>query len=211
MLIIAPFITALVAYLMGSINSAVILSKSFYGNDVRNYGSGNAGTTNMLRTFGIRAAVFTFAGDILKGLLAVVFGRFLFSSFGMAGQVVYGAYLAGYCAIIGHMYPLYFHFKGGKGVATGLGAVMAINPVVFGILFPIGLAIAGFSGFVSLASLSGAVLFPILVCVIRYISGGVDFIELLLALGLAALIIYNHRTNITRLLSGTENKFYKKK
>ena len=126
-------------------------------------------------------------------------------------QAGYIAYLTGYCAVLGHMFPIYFRFKGGKGVATSLGAVLAINPIVFGILFPVGLAIAGFSGFVSLASLTGAAAFPFMVLIYSAYTGSVDIIELALALGMALLIIYNHRENIKRLRAGTENKFYKKK
>lgn len=206
------FIAAAAAYLLGSINSAVIISKLFYKDDVRRHGSGNAGTTNMMRTYGIKAAAATFAGDILKGIAAVLAGRFLCARFGiLEPQADYIAYLTGYCAVLGHMFPIYFRFKGGKGVATSLGAVLAINPIVFGILFPVGLAIAGFSGFVSLASLTGAAAFPFMVLIYSAYTGSVDIIELALALGMALLIIYNHRENIKRLRAGTENKFYKKK
>lgn len=211
-LIFATLAAAAASYLLGSINCAVLFSTTLYGDDVRTHGSFSAGTTNMLRTYGAKAAALTFAGDILKGVLAVIAGRFLFSSFGAAEYQTYGAYLAGYATILGHMFPAYFHFKGGKGVATGLGAVFAINPVVFAVLFPVGLLIAAISGFVSLGSLSGAVLFPLLVAGNMLIKrGAIDINEVLLACGIALLIIYNHRTNIKRLISGTENKFYKKK
>ncbi|WMJ82835.1 glycerol-3-phosphate 1-O-acyltransferase PlsY [Oscillospiraceae bacterium LTW-04] len=210
--ILASLIATVTAYLMGSINCAVLFSTLFYGDDVRRHGSGNAGTTNMLRTYGAKAAALTFAGDILKGVFAVMLGRLLFSLFGATAQQTYGAYLSGYVAILGHMYPLYFRFKGGKGVATGLGAVCAINPPVFGVVFTAGIIIAGVSGFVSLASLSGAVLFPLLLAGSMLLKDGtVAPMELLLACGIALLVIYNHRENIKRLLSGTENKFYKKK
>ncbi|MFV0497265.1 MAG: glycerol-3-phosphate 1-O-acyltransferase PlsY [Candidatus Fimivivens sp.] len=210
--IVAPLVAAVVAYLMGSINCAVLFSTLFYGDDVRRHGSGNAGTTNMLRTYGAKAAALTFVGDILKGVFAVMLGRLLFSLSGAQEQQIYGAYLAGYVAILGHMYPLYFRFKGGKGVATGLGAVCAINPPVFGVVFIIGVIVAGVSGFVSLASLLGAILFPLLLAgSMLLIDGAVAPMELLLACGLALLVIYNHRENVKRLFSGTENKFYKKK
>ena len=210
--ILASLTAAAVAYLLGSINCAVLFSTVFFGDDVRNHGSGNAGTTNMLRTYGAKAAALTFVGDILKGVFAVMLGRWLFALLGAEAQQTYGAYLAGYAAIFGHMFPLYFRFKGGKGVATGLGAVCAINPPVFAIMFAAGMLIAGFSGFVSLASLAGAVLFPLLLVGSMLMTNGtVAPLELLMACGIALLVIYNHRENIKRLLTGTENKFYKKK
>lgn len=210
--ILASILATVIGYLLGSINCAVLFSTLFYGDDVRRHGSGNAGTTNMLRTYGAKAAALTFAGDILKGVFAVLLGRLFFSFLGAAAQQTYGAYLAGYTAILGHMYPLYFRFKGGKGVATGLGAVCAINPPIFGVVFTVGIIIAAVSGFVSLASLSGAVLFPLLLAGSMLLtSGTVAPMELLLACGIALLIICNHRENILRLLNGTENKFYKKK
>ena len=149
---------------------------------------------------------------VLKGVIAVWLARFIFNAMGFGNEAVYAAYTAAFCSMMGHMFPIYFRFKGGKGVATGLGAVFTINPLIFGILFPIGLAVAGFSGFVSLGSLTGAVLFPIFVAIMSVKNtGSVDVLELILALVLALLVIYNHRENIKRLLSGTENKFYKKK
>lgn len=209
---LASLAAAAAAYLLGSVNCAVLFSTVFFGEDIRSHGSGNAGTTNMLRTYGAKAAALTFAGDILKGVCAVLLGRLLFSLLGAEAQQTYGAYLAGYTAILGHMFPLYFRFKGGKGVATGLGAVCAINPAVFGVVFTVGILIAAISGFVSLASLSGAVLFPMLLAGSMLLKNGViSPMELLLACGIALLVIYNHRENIKRLLSGTENKFYKKK
>lgn len=210
--ILASLLAAVAAYLLGSVNCAVLFSTVLFGEDIRNHGSGNAGTTNMLRTYGAKAAALTFAGDILKGVFAVVLGRLFFSLLGAQAQQTYGAYLAGYIAIIGHMFPLYFRFRGGKGVATGLGAVCAINPPVFGVVFTVGILIAAISGYVSLASLSGAVLFPVLLAVSMLLNKGVvSLLELLLACGIALLVIYNHRQNIKRLLNGTENKFYKKK
>lgn len=205
------FFAAAAGYLMGSVNSAVIISKLFYKDDVRTHGSGNAGTTNMLRTYGVKAAIATFLGDVLKGFLAVLLAKCLIAWTGSSFSAVYAAYIAGYGAVLGHMFPLYFHFKGGKGVATALGAVFAIAPTIFGLLFPVGLVIAGVSGFVSLASLTGATMFPFVVWFYLYRTGRFDAVELLFAFGMAALIIYNHRENIKRLLSGTENKFYKKK
>ena len=205
---ILPLLAFIAAYLLGSINSAVMISKGVYGDDVRNHGSGNAGTTNMLRTYGTKAAIGCFAGDILKGTVSVLLARLLFGLAGMEQQIDGAVFVAGIIAVLGHMYPIYFHFKGGKGVATALGAVVAIDPAVFGIVFTVGIVFAGFSGFVSLGSLVGASLF---IPVYWFYNGGMATSELIPAAILVALIIYNHRTNIKRLLTGTENKFYKKK
>ncbi len=205
---VLPFLSFVAAYLLGSINSAVMISKSFFGDDVRNHGSGNAGTTNMLRTYGVKAAIGCFAGDILKGTVSVLLARMVFERCGLQQYSDMAALIAGITAVLGHMYPIYFRFKGGKGVATSLGVVSAINPPVFGVIFVIGLVLAGFSGYVSLGSLVGASLF---IPVYYFYNGGMPTTELIPAAVLVLLIIYNHRTNIKRLLTGTENKFYKKK
>lgn len=197
------------AYLLGSINSAVIISKVFYHDDVRTHGSGNAGTTNIMRTYGGKAAALCFAGDILKGTVSVLLTRLLFNLADMDAYIGCAVYIAGIVVILGHMFPLYFRFKGGKGVATGLGAVAAISPLALGTVFVIGISLALVSGFVSLGSLAGASLF----IPIQYFYNGGSFPteELIPAAILVLLIIYNHRANIRRLLTGTENKFYKKK
>lgn len=205
---ILPLLCFAAAYLLGSINSAVMISRGMFGDDVRNHGSGNAGTTNMMRTYGGKAAAFCFAGDILKGTVSVLLTRLLFGIADMESYIGAAVFVAGIVAVLGHMYPVYFKFKGGKGVATALGAVVAIDPAVFGIIFVIGIALAGFSGYVSLGSLVGATLF---IPVYWFYNGGFPTAELIPAAILVALIIYNHRTNIKRLLTGTENKFYKKK
>ena len=198
----------MISYLLGSINSAVIISRVFYHDDVRTHGSGNAGTTNIMRTYGGKAAALCFAGDILKGTVSVLITRLLFNSAGMQQYVGAAVYVAGVVVVLGHMFPIFFKFKGGKGVATGLGAVAAISPLALGTIFVIGISLALISGFVSLGSLVGASLF----IPIEYLyNGGFPTEELIPAAVLVLLIIYNHRANIKRLLTGTENKFYKKK
>ena len=124
--------TILQAYLLGSVDTGILVSKFVYHDDVRNHGSGAAGMTNMLRTFGKKAAAMTATGDVLKGVLAVCIGRWLFHMLPAdAGVSPYlGVYLAAIFAVLGHLYPLYFGFKGGKGVLVAAGAILAIQPVL---------------------------------------------------------------------------------
>lgn len=204
----------LAGYLLGSVNCAVLLSTLLYHDDVRGHGSGNAGTTNMLRTFGVKAAALTFVGDLLKGVLAVAAARLICGLFGaplLAAQGGRAVYLAGIAAVLGHMFPLYFRFQGGKGVATGLGAVWAIAPALFGVVACVGFPLAGITGYVSVGSIVGALLYPAAVYLRMRRYNIFDWPEFLLATALALLVLYNHRENIRRLLSGSENKFYKKK
>ena len=119
---------ALEAYLLGSVNTGILVSKLVYHDDVRNHGSGAAGMTNMLRTFGKKAAAMTAAGDVCKGILAVCIGRWLFSfSSGGSFSPYLGVYLAGILAVVGHTKPIYFGFKGGKGVLVAGGAILAVQ------------------------------------------------------------------------------------
>ena len=128
----ACVLAAVVAYLLGSISSAVIVSRIYAHDDVRKYGSKNAGMTNVLRTYGKLPALFTFLGDFFKGVLAVVAGRLIFSVMGVTAFDA--GYLAGFFALLGHLYPIYFGFKGGKGILTSLGIILVVNPLVFAIL-----------------------------------------------------------------------------
>ena len=143
---------ALFGYLLGSLNFSIILSR-LRGDDVRSHGSGNAGMTNMLRTYGKLPAAMTFIGDFLKGTLAVVLGRMVAG----AALAVYGGLFGALGALLGHMFPLYFGFKGGKGVATGLGLLAALDPASFLIVAVIFIPIAPITGYVSLASVLGRV------------------------------------------------------
>lgn len=209
--ILAPLTAALAAYLLGSANLAVIFSTRIFGRDVRTQGSGNAGSTNMLRNFGWKAAALTFFGDVLKGAAAVFIGRGLFAAFGLGAYGIYGGYIGAICALLGHMYPLYFKFKGGKGVATAVGAVGAAYPVLFVIVNVVGFSLAGFTGYVSVGSLTAAAGFPFLVLASMRLKGRFDPIELALAFALGGLIVFAHRGNIRRLMTGTENKFSPRK
>jgi glycerol-3-phosphate acyltransferase PlsY len=201
---LAAAVTCLAGYLLGSINFAVILSRLMAGEDVRTKGSGNAGTTNMLRNFGITPAALTFAGDFSKGCLGSLIGRLLLAPFGAA---VIGPYVGGIAAMIGHMKPVFFGFRGGKGSATGLGVLFMIDKVVFLFLAAVGLLISGFSGFVSLASVICAAALPFVLSLYRLYQRRFTVRELVFVLAFGLLILWNHRGNIRRLLAGTENSF----
>lgn len=188
----------LLCYLLGSCNLSVMLSKAL-GRDVRSAGSGNAGSTNMLRTFGWKAAIPVFLGDVAKGVIATLFGIAVFAYCG------YRARLGGYCGatacLLGHVFPVWFGFHGGKGIAICIGTIIALFPVGGTLILIFGLAVAGFSGYVSLGSILSAALFPIL-ALIR--NGMREFVP---ALIMCALVIFFHRENIRRLIEHRENKF----
>ena len=210
----------ILSYLLGSVNWALVISKLFYQDDIRRHGSGNAGTTNVLRTYGKRAAVFTFLGDGLKGAISVVIACVLFG-FPMKGGVASGnvvydihyvhlltaAYLAAFFAIIGHIFPIFAKFRGGKGFATFLFSTLVLNPVIALILVGIFFVLVLGSHFVSLGSIVTAAFYPILLSSFdqAYTKYGISTI---FAFFMAALVAWSHRTNIKRLLDHTERKTY---
>ncbi|MBO6243416.1 MAG: glycerol-3-phosphate 1-O-acyltransferase PlsY [Clostridia bacterium] len=212
---IVYIIMALIAYSIGSINFSVIISKKFAGFDVREKGSGNAGSTNVLRTVGKKAAVLTLLCDILKGVVAVVIAIIL-------GNIIKNInkelliQIAGIAVVLGHTFPIFFQFKGGKGVATSLGILLICNWKIGLICLVFALVLMALTRIVSLGSCGAAVLFPILTLFINdsYTvltegkSGTTYFIYSLI---LAIIVLYNHRSNIKRLLNGTENKLSFKK
>lgn len=203
---------AAVSYLIGSCNMAIIISKFHKFKDIRDYGSGNAGTTNMLRTFGKRAASYTFGGDFIKGALTVFVARAALSGFEMPFDI---GYLAAIFVVVGHIFPVYFKFKGGKGVATAFGAMLVLNWIAFCTIL-VGLVPMLFIiRIVSAISLCGAAIYPVLTALVLWLQKA-DFVSEILpdticALILAALTFYAHRENIARLCNGTENFFGEKK
>ena len=198
-------LVALISYLIGSINFAIIFSKKIAGFDVREKGSKNAGTTNVLRTVGKGAAALTLICDILKGVVAVLIAIFATYIWKDTDTIVL-KYLAGLFAIIGHTFPVYYGFKGGKGVATSLGVLLIVNPQIGIICLIFALIIMIATRWVSLGSILAATLFPILTIFMTDNLGG-KAISILIGL----LVIFNHRTNIKRLKDGTENKLSFKK
>ncbi len=204
-------IVAIIAYLIGSINFSVIISKKIAGFDVREKGSGNAGSTNMLRSVGKGAAALTLLCDVLKGvvasLIAIGIGNLIKEADkGLLVQI------AGIAVVIGHTFPIFFGFKGGKGVATSLGILLMTNWQIGLICLVFALVLMALTQMVSLGSCAAAVLFPVLTLFIKdhYIvaEGGSYFIYSVI---LAIIVLYNHRSNIKRMLNGTENKLSFKK
>ena len=197
-------IVALIAYLLGSISFSVIISKKMAGFDVREKGSGNAGSTNVLRTVGKKAAILTLICDCLKGVIAILVAF-------IAGKIMKnldGALLiqlAGIFVIVGHTFPVFFKFKGGKGVATSLGVLLMVNWQIGLICLVFALIIMALTRFVSLGSVAAAILFPVLTIFIHtnYLVPG-NYIVFGIILG--AFVIFNHRSNVQRLLTGKENK-----
>ncbi len=206
-------IVAIIAYLIGSVSFSVIISKKMAGFDVREKGSGNAGSTNVLRTVGKKAAVITLLCDILKGVVAILLAL-------LAGVIMKDldkallVQLAGVFVIIGHTFPVFFKFKGGKGIATSLGVLLMINWQIGLICLVFALLLMILTRMVSVGSIAAAVLFPVLVLFIgqNYIvSESSNWSYLIFSIVIAILVIFNHRANLKRIFTGTENKISFKK
>ncbi len=202
-------IMAIIAYAIGSISFSVIISRKMAGFDVREKGSGNAGSTNMLRSVGKKAALLTLVCDILKGVVAIAISLLI----GKLNSTVDKAILvqiAAVAVVIGHTFPIFFEFRGGKGVATSLGVIILVNWQIGLICLVFALVLMILTRMVSLGSICAAILFPVLTVFIHehYI---VDGNYIIFGIIMAAFIAYNHRSNIKRLLSGTENKISFKK
>lgn len=187
-------IACVASYLIGSIPNGLILGKAIWGVDLRKHGSGNIGATNAWRTIGKPAGICIFALDMLKGFLGAGLGLFY------AGAPEYGV-LCGILAVVGHSWSLFLKFKGGKSVSTGLGVLIMLMPIIAVIVFLVWLAIVFVTRYVSLGSIVGAAMVPVL----SYIF---DMPMVYTAFGVlaAVFIIYRHKSNIERLLNGTESK-----
>ena len=185
-------LTAIVSYLIGSVNFSILLSKMLSGKDIRESGSGNAGATNMLRTYGKKMGVITLLLDVLKGIVVI-------------------SYIAGVCVILGHNFPLYFGFKGGKGVATSLGVVLMLDWKVGLIVAVVAIAVMAVTRYVSLGSILGGAMYIVIEIVKMIVTKNVDVIQLVCVVIIGGLLIARHHANIKRLLSGTENKLGAKK
>ena len=190
----------LIPYLLGSINTAILVSKHFYHDDIRNYGSGNAGFTNVMRTYGKKAALITFAGDILKTLLAVLIGWSVF------GYLT--AYIAGFACFIGHIFPVFYNFKGGKGVLCMAAIMLMLDWRIFGTLVVVFVGIVMATKYISAGSVICAMMFPLMLN--RMNDTGIYMIEFV-AIAIAVIVVIKHRTNLKRIFNGTESKFKFKK
>jgi glycerol-3-phosphate acyltransferase PlsY len=198
------------SYLLGSINSAIIVSKSLYKDDIRNHGSGNAGMTNMLRTYGKGAAGLTLLGDVLKTAVAIVFTAFLLGfryNHGISLNDGY-CYMAGLFAVLGHVFPIYYGFRGGKGVLVTAAMALILTPVPFAILITLFIIIVAISKYVSLGSVTVAILYPVIVnFYIRYVfEAPAPGILMLCLVILAIFIVWCHRENLVRISNKTERK-----
>ena len=206
----AYIIIAVIAYLIGSINFSVLISKKMAGFDVREKGSGNAGTTNMLRSVGKKAAAITLICDILKGvvsiLIAIIIGNITKN---LDRELL--LQIAGIAVVLGHTFPIFFGFKGGKGVATSLGVLLMSNWQIGLICLVFAVVLMALTRMVSLGSCAAAVLYPVLTLFINQhytvlTEGKNGRVYLVYSVILAIIVLYNHRSNIKRILNGTENK-----
>ena len=188
----------ILAYLLGSIPTGIILAKAFSDVDPRTQGSGNIGATNVYRTAGKKLGVITLLGDIFKGLLPVVIARGTIDSHFWIGAVALAAFL-------GHLYPVYLKFKGGKGSATGLGAFLALAPISAILSCAIFAGVVYKWRFISVGSLTATAAFPVFLAILNPHKIYIPF-----AIVIGVLIFYRHRENIKRLLAGRENKFGQK-
>lgn len=188
----------IISYLLGSISFSYFIAKIWMGIDIRNYGSGNAGATNVLRVLGTKPAIIALLGDALKGIVAVYLGKLTGDESIML--------LCGLAVVIGHNWPIFLKFKGGKGIATSLGVILTISPLSSLILIIIGVFIIYITRYVSLGSITSAIILPFIFYMLHK-SG----YYLVFALVLTFLALFRHRSNIQRLLSGKESKLGEKK
>ncbi len=189
----ATLLCVLIPYFLGSINPAIIISNIRHRRDIRNFGSGNAGTTNMLRTFGRKSAVMTFFFDLLKAALSVLVGRLLLG--------IDGGALAGFFVLFGHMFPIYYRFHGGKGVACLSMVILLTDPITFAILFVLFFIIVIGTRYVSLASVMCSLLYPLILR--AFANAGLN---VAMAVVSACFVTYMHRENLKRLWAGKESK-----
>lgn len=201
-------ISAVICYLFGSVSSSIITGKCLGLGDVRKHGSGNAGATNALRVFGKKAAIFTVVGDILKTVIAVLIARLLAKHFITDPMLsVVSVYISCFCVALGHNFPVFFKFHGGKGVLTSGVIIIMVSPLFGTITVLCCLLVMALTKYVSLGSMTGGVLFPILVLIFNTD----DIAKVVFSLILGAMLIIRHSANIKRLVNGTESKFGAKK
>lgn len=200
-----PLMTVLacvIAYLIGSVSTGILISKAAHGPDLRTVGSGNTGASNVQRTMGWKYGLLTFAGDVAKGLLSCLIGRML------VGDHM-GALIAGFFAVIGHNWPVFFGFKGGKGVATSCGVMCFCFPVPALICYALTIALIAWKRYISLGSMFLLVLYAVIVSFVY--QGEWKLFVILWSVVLALICVLRHRSNIKRLINGTENQLRNKK
>ena len=199
------------AYLIGSCNSAIIVVKLLKHEDVREFGSKNAGLTNVLRCFGKGPALATLTSDLLKGCLTILIIKAVVKASGFTGDLMTVSYIAGLLVMLGHVFPVWYGFKGGKGVLVTATVLLAIDPFTFAIVIPVFIIMLIITKYVSVSSITAAAAYPIVTFIVQHFVKHIELNSVLIHTGFAALsgilIIYMHRANIRRLMDGTENKF----
>jgi len=204
--LLLAFVYILIPYLLGSVNTAIIVSDKFYHDDIRNYGSGNAGFTNIMRIYGKRAAIITFVGDFLKTVLAIMIGWCCF------GYLT--AYIAGFACFLGHIFPVYYRFRGGKGILCLTAMLFMLDWRIFLVLLAIFLLVVAMSKYISFGSVLCSVLFPLLFNRMnKALLALVPHMYLcqLIAIVIAVIVVVKHWGNLKRIFDGTESKFRFKK
>ena len=203
LIVLAISLCLVCGYLLGSLNFAILISKKLGKDDVRNHGSKNAGTTNMLRIYGKKAALMTFVGDFLKAIVACLIGRLCFG--------FEGAYIAGLFCVIGHVFPIFFKFKGGKGVATTAGVMLACDLPSFLIILLLYCGVFALSNYVSLASIMSGLMYPFILYSVNSMlpeEMRTTGICILASFAIGVIVVAKHAGNIKRLLEGKESKTY---
>lgn len=208
-------VTAIVSYLFGSLNSAIIVCRVLKHDDIRKYGSKSAGLTNVLRTYGKVAALLTLLCDLVKGIIAVIAARLIVTD--ILGVLFFGddlfiGYIAGICVVLGHVFPLYYGFKGGKGVLTTCATMLAVDPIPTLLCLAVFIILVSITKYVSLGSIVSAIANPFFTGftqILREYDGIV--INVIFAAAFSVLIVYKHKSNIIRLKNHEENKLSFKK
>ena len=214
-ILLAVILAGALGYFLGSLNFAIIVVKIITGKDIRTMGSKNGGLTNTYRCCGAVPALLTLIGDLSKGVMAVAAARTI--AYGLEAGLSpdndthYIGYIAGLFAVIGHIFPAYFQFRGGKGVLVGVASFLMVDPKVFAALLAIFIVIVALSHYVSVGSIISAAYCPLATLLMSWIVDGDSFgrslLYMVLSIPMAAIVIWMHRTNIQRLREGSENKF----
>lgn len=202
----------IIGYLLGSLNFSIIFTKIFAKTDVRDHGSGNAGFTNTIRTAGKKVGILVFVCDALKAVAAILIALAVAKWLPFDSLVQYGKYSAALGTVLGHNFPLYYGFRGGKGIVVSIAIIYSLNWITGCLTLGAFLVVFAITGIVSASSLTGAVTVVVSTAVMYIFSlANVDGVQLLLMTIMGFLAFYMHRANIKRLLNGTESSFKKKK
>ncbi len=210
--LLALIISAIISYLFGSVNFAIIITKLFSNTDIREHGSGNAGMTNVLRTVNKKAAALTFVGDCLKGFVSAWLSYIIFSYL-TPDLTLNGGYIGTIFAMLGHMYPIYYNFRGGKGISVCGGAILFTDWRVFVLILTVFLIATLLTRFVSLGSILAATGYTVFTFVLQFFfdDNPMVYVNTFLALVSTVFTVYKHKENIKRLINKTENKIGGKK